>query len=199
MVWQRPWDPECNRWPETIASRWWSTLGLHRPSSRCFEQRMGCAARSRLRSDRPLRTSSGTFAPRITGVRCSPSTTGPAGHSFGTPVTPTRSSRSRTRCDEFATFLRATLGTIGCETRIVTVGFRPTGGHEANPQLFADPIFNLMTSPHPRLPGPFTHVFAQAQKPNRSWVTVDPVAGPRTGKMHKRVKQLRIYQERDDE
>lgn len=102
-------------------------------------------------------------------------------------------------CDEFATFLRAALGTIGCETRIVTVGFRPVGGATANPRLFDDPIFRLMTSPHPRLPGPFTHVFAQAEKPNRSWVTVDPVAGPRTDRMHKRVKQYRIYQENSDE
>lgn len=102
-------------------------------------------------------------------------------------------------CDEFATFLRAALGTIGCETRIVTVGFRPPSGEKPNARLFDDPIFRLMTSPHPRLPGPFTHVFTQAEKPNKSWVTVDPVAGPRTGRMHRRVKQFRIYQERADE
>lgn len=100
-------------------------------------------------------------------------------------------------CDEYATFLRASIGSIGGETRIVTVGFRPVNGEKPNPELFNDPNFRLMTSPHPRLPGPFTHVFAQAEKPNRSWVTVDPVAGPRTDRMHKRVKQYRIYQEKE--
>lgn len=101
-------------------------------------------------------------------------------------------------CDEYATFLRAAIGAIGGETRIVTVGFRMPNG-KADPELFNDPNFRLMTSPHPRLPGPFTHVFAQAEKPNRSWVTVDPVAGPRTDKMHRRVKQLRIYKEQEPE
>jgi len=100
-------------------------------------------------------------------------------------------------CDEFATFLRATLGTIGAKTRIVTVGFKPKGEQQPNPRLFDDPVFQLMTSPHPRLPGPFTHVFAQALKPGGGWVTIDPVAGPRTGKMHKRVKQYRIYESDD--
>lgn len=100
-------------------------------------------------------------------------------------------------CDEFATFLRAAIGAIGGETRIVTVGFRPTNGIQPDPELFNDPAFRLMTSPHPRLPGPFTHVFAQAEKPGKSWVTVDPVAGPRTDRMHRRVKQYRIYVEQE--
>ena len=103
-------------------------------------------------------------------------------------------------CDEFATFLRAVIGSIGSKTRIVTVGFRPKGNGKVNPRLFDDEIFNLITSEHPRLPGPFTHVFAQALKPGPdggSWVTVDPVAGPRTPKMHRRVKQYRIYESDD--
>jgi len=100
-------------------------------------------------------------------------------------------------CDEFATFLRAAIGCVGGRTRIVTVGFRPTNGKLPNPRLFEDPVFQLMTSPHPKLPGPFTHVFAQAAKPGGGWVTVDPVAGPRTANMHKRVKQFRIYTTKD--
>jgi hypothetical protein len=100
-------------------------------------------------------------------------------------------------CDEFSTFLRAAIGSVGGKTRIVTVGFRPKGEKQPNPQLFDDPVFKLMTSPHPRLPGPFTHVFAQALKPGGIWVTIDPVAGPRTPKMQSRVKQYRIYESDD--
>jgi len=99
-------------------------------------------------------------------------------------------------CDEYSVFLRAAIGAIGGETRIVTVGFRPRGNGPVNPRLFDDPEFRLISSPHPRLPGPFTHVFAQAKKPGPggSWVTVDPVAGQRTARMHQRVKQYRIYE-----
>ena len=100
-------------------------------------------------------------------------------------------------CDEFTTFLRAALGTIGTKTRIVTVGFKPSGNKKPNPKTFDDPIFNLISSPHPRIPGPFTHVFAQALKPGNVWVTVDPVAGPRTAKMHRSVKQYRLYESDD--
>jgi len=101
-------------------------------------------------------------------------------------------------CDEFATFLRALVGSIGGQTRIVTVGFKPLEkGRKINPRLFDDPIFRLMTSKHPRLPGPFTHVFTQARKPGNIWVAIDPVAGPRTARMLSRVKQYRIYQPGD--
>jgi hypothetical protein len=97
-------------------------------------------------------------------------------------------------CDEFATFSRAILGAIGNESRIVTVGFTPPGDRSPREDAFDDDIFRLISSPHPRLPGPFTHVFCQAMKPGGGgWVTVDPVAGPRTGRMHKRIKQCRIY------
>lgn len=96
-------------------------------------------------------------------------------------------------CDDFATFGRAALGSIGNKTRFATVGFRPANGRVANPAIMADPVFKLITSPHPRLPGPFTHVFMQAMKPHGGWVTLDPVAGPRTEEMHRRVKQVRFY------
>ena len=102
-------------------------------------------------------------------------------------------------CDEFTTFLRAAIGSIGGKTRVVTVGFQPKGENKPNPRLFDEPIFNLITSPHPSLPGPFSHVFAQALKPGpgSGWVTIDPVAGQRTPTMHQRVKQYRIYESDD--
>lgn len=96
-------------------------------------------------------------------------------------------------CDDFATFILACLGTIGARGRIVTVGFVDASNHKANPRALDDPELRLMTSPHSRLPGPFTHVFCQGRKGPDTWVTLDPVAGPRTAKMHRRVKQVRIY------
>lgn len=99
-------------------------------------------------------------------------------------------------CDDLATFIMACVGSIGSEGRFMTVGFVPTNGRKADPRVLGDPIFRLITSPHPRLPGPFSHVFCQAQKPMRgAWVSLDPVAGPRIGEMHRRAKQVRIYQE----
>lgn len=95
-------------------------------------------------------------------------------------------------CDDLATFIVASLGAIGQRARIATVGFR-SFSREPDPVFWNEPTLRLMTSKHPRLPGPFTHVFAQAKKPKGGWVTLDPVAGPRTGEMQKRVKQLRIY------
>jgi len=95
-------------------------------------------------------------------------------------------------CDDLATFLVACLGTIGQKARIVTVGFRPLNPRY-DKSLIIEPNMRLMTSKHPRLGGPFTHVFAQARKPKAGWVTLDPVAGPRTAEMQRRVKQLRIY------
>lgn len=96
-------------------------------------------------------------------------------------------------CDEFTTFILAGLGTIGAQGRIVTVGFRPTNGKVGDPRAMQDPEFRMMTQGMARLPGPFTHVFCQARKPGAGWVTLDPVAGPRTANMHRRVKQMRIY------
>lgn len=100
-------------------------------------------------------------------------------------------------CDDLATFLMACIGSIGGRTRIVTVGFRPVDGRKPVRNSFKDLDIRLMTSPHPRLPGPFTHVFCQAMKPRGGWVTLDPVAGPRTGRMHRRTKQIRIYESKD--
>jgi hypothetical protein len=96
-------------------------------------------------------------------------------------------------CDDLGTFIRAATGTIGARTRLTTVGFRPPVGEPKGAETMAGMPINVITSPHPRLPGPFTHVFAQGLKPKGGWVTLDPVAGPRTDLMHKRVKQLRFY------
>lgn len=96
-------------------------------------------------------------------------------------------------CDDLATFILSCLGTVGMQGRILTVGFQKPGKHKANPKAFDDPRFRLMSSPHARLPGPFTHVFCQGKKASDTWVTLDPVAGPRTARMHARIKQVRIY------
>lgn len=98
-------------------------------------------------------------------------------------------------CDDLSTFIMASLGTIGASSRIATVGFRTTNGEKPHPKVLADPIFRLMSSPHPRLPGPFTHVYTEGRKPSGSWVTLDPVAGPRIAEMQKRIRQMRVYHE----
>jgi len=99
-------------------------------------------------------------------------------------------------CDDLATFLTAAVSVIGGRVRIATVSFTPAGEGKPDPRLFADPVFRLVSSPHPRLPGPFTHVFVQAERTPGRWTTLDPVAGPRTGQMHARVKQVRFYLDR---
>lgn len=98
-------------------------------------------------------------------------------------------------CDDLATFLIAATGAIGARSRIVTVGFTPVNGARPDPRILADPVFRLVSSAHPRLPGPFSHVFTQSQRMPGWWVTLDPVAGPRTKQMHGRIKQARIYTE----
>lgn len=98
-------------------------------------------------------------------------------------------------CDDLSTFIRSALGTIGADVRFATVGFMSPNGELPHPNVLSDPIFRLMSSAHPRLPGPFTHVFAQGRKPTGGWVTLDPVAGPRIAEMHRRVRQVRIYHE----
>jgi transglutaminase-like putative cysteine protease len=98
-------------------------------------------------------------------------------------------------CDDLTTFLVACIESIGGKARIVTVGFREPDGKVYDGPGLDDPVFRIMTSPHPRLPGPFSHVFCQGLTPRGDgWVTLDPVAGPRIGEMHKRVKQVRVYQ-----
>jgi hypothetical protein len=100
-------------------------------------------------------------------------------------------------CDDLATFIMASIGSIGGRSRIVTVGFHSAGGRKPREDIFKGLDMQLITSPHPRLPGPFTHVFCQGVKSPGGWVTLDPVAGPRTTKMHRRVRQVRIYEPND--
>ena len=71
-------------------------------------------------------------------------------------------------CDDIATLLGALLLLAGAQIRFVTVGFRR----------------NRM----------MTHVFVEAFEPRRQrWVVLDPVAGPRTAEMLRRVRWARIY------
>jgi transglutaminase-like putative cysteine protease len=71
-------------------------------------------------------------------------------------------------CDDMATLLGALLLLAGARVRFITVGFRR---------------------------GVFTHVFVEAFEPkSRCWVTLDPVAGPRTAGMLRRIRRARIYE-----
>jgi hypothetical protein len=71
-------------------------------------------------------------------------------------------------CDEAATAIGASCLVIGAPIEFVTVGFRPRKGPKVH-----------------------THVFVQAQDPRtKQWWVLDPVAGRRTDKMLRRVKQF---------
>ena len=70
-------------------------------------------------------------------------------------------------CDDMATLLAALLLLSGALVRFVVVGFRPAH---------------------------MTHVYVEAFEPKRNvWVALDPVAGPRTAEMLRRVRTARIY------
>jgi len=70
-------------------------------------------------------------------------------------------------CDDLATLLAALALLAGSDARLVTVGFRPDGV--------------------------FTHVFCEALEPKtKRWVTLDPVAGPRSAEMLRRVRCYQI-------
>lgn len=77
-------------------------------------------------------------------------------------------------CDEFATAIGAGCLCIGARVQFVTVGFSP---------------------PAPGQPKIHTHVFCRAQDPRtKTWWVLDPVAGRRTARMVKRVKQFTAFE-----
>jgi transglutaminase-like putative cysteine protease len=41
--------------------------------------------------------------------------------------------------------------------------------------------------------GPFTHVWPEGRRPDGKWVMLDPVAGPDSRQMRRRLKQVRYY------
>jgi len=74
-------------------------------------------------------------------------------------------------CDDLSTLLAALLMSIGVRVQIVTVDFKSCTGQDN-----------------------FSHVFTVAQDPkSKTWLVVDPVAGPRTAEMLRRVKCYRAY------
>lgn len=76
-------------------------------------------------------------------------------------------------CDELTALLAALLLSLGCSVRIVTVAFKDMK-YKGQRQ--------------------YSHVFTQALEPKSGkWITVDPVAGAKTDRMHRRVKFAKIY------
>jgi transglutaminase-like putative cysteine protease len=76
-------------------------------------------------------------------------------------------------CDEYAALLCALAAVSGAECRVVTVAF-------------ANMFYRGRRQ--------YSHVFAQVKEPRTSrWVTLDPVAGDKTGQMRGRVVALKIW------
>jgi len=78
-------------------------------------------------------------------------------------------------CDDMATFQAAALGSamlsVGAPISFVTVGFNRNSGVNR-----------------------YTHVFVQVKDPRAGWVVLDPVAGPKSREMLKRVRQHKTYE-----
>lgn len=71
-------------------------------------------------------------------------------------------------CDDIATLLAALVLLAGSQARFVTVGFVPRG--------------------------PFTHVYCEGLDPRtKRWVVLDPVAGPDTAQMLRRVRTHALH------
>ncbi len=85
-------------------------------------------------------------------------------------------------CETAALFIEVQASAIGGETRFFTASF----AHGPRPKSWGA---------HPDWPWPpHTHAGVQALDPNSgAWLTLDPVAGPRTASMLKTASQIRLY------
>ena len=96
-------------------------------------------------------------------------------------------------CDDLTALLLAELSLIGVQTRIGTGGFIydpdiwPLLGLE-RPERFG---FSMSGDGYAG--GPFTHVWPEGKRPDGVWVVLDPVAGPATKQMRRRLRQVRYY------
>jgi transglutaminase-like putative cysteine protease len=97
-------------------------------------------------------------------------------------------------CDDVTTFILSSLSVIGIPGRVATGAFddvdpllAPKLGME-RPERFGFSLRGPATA-H----GPFSHVWAEGMRPDGVWVMLDPVAGPDSGQMRRRLKQIRHY------
>lgn len=101
-------------------------------------------------------------------------------------------------CDDLAAFELAALSTVGVPGRVATGAFdyRPElagvlGLERADKYGFASDGSNGSG-----VVGPFSHVWAEGLRSDGAWVILDPVAGPHTRQMRRRLRQLRYYRTR---
>jgi len=97
-------------------------------------------------------------------------------------------------CDDLATFILSSLSVIGIPSRI------GTGAFDINPELWPQlgmerpEKFGIRAMAGTGFAGgPFTHVWAEGLRPDGVWVILDPVAGPDSGQMKRRLRQVRYY------
>lgn len=96
-------------------------------------------------------------------------------------------------CDDLTALIIAGELAIGVPVRVGTGAFDLD--LELLPQLGMErpERFGLTVQGSGRAPGPFTHVWAEGQRPDGTWVMLDPVAGPNTRQMLRQLKQVRYY------
>jgi hypothetical protein len=96
-------------------------------------------------------------------------------------------------CDDLTGFILASLSVLGVPSRI------GTGAFEINPELWPQlgserpEKFGIRRIGEGWAGGPFTHVWAEGMRPDGVWGMLDPVAGPDSGQMRRRIRQVRYY------
>lgn len=97
-------------------------------------------------------------------------------------------------CDDITTMILAGLSVIGVPGRVATGAFE-----DVDPLLVSKlgmerpERFGFAMSGPATAHGPYSHVWAEGMRPDGVWVMLDPVAGPDTAQMRRRLRQIRHY------
>lgn len=96
-------------------------------------------------------------------------------------------------CDDLTAVLLALESMIGINCRVGTGSFDLD--KDMWPQMMGErpERFGFRVRGPGFAGGPFTHVWAEGQRPDGRWFLLDPVAGPDSRQMRRRLKQVRYY------
>jgi transglutaminase-like putative cysteine protease len=96
-------------------------------------------------------------------------------------------------CDDLTSVLLALESVVGVPCRV------GTGAFELNKSLWPAMAgerpekFGFKVRGPGFAGGPFTHVWPEARMPTGQWVLIDPVAGPESKQMRRRLRQVRYF------
>lgn len=97
-------------------------------------------------------------------------------------------------CDDLTAFILAGLSTIGVPGRVATGAFEGVDPLAASMLGMERPEkFGFAMAGAAVAAGPFSHVWAEGMRPDGVWVMLDPVAGPDSAQMRRRLRQVRHY------